>query len=91
MRGQRAERERRLSALGVAVMVAVGERDARVVACERRAGEALRTMTDQEGLTVREAIGWCGPKLTVREAARLRGLWGSQVADDGKAGSTYSS
>jgi hypothetical protein len=44
-----------LSALGVAVMVAVGERDARVVACERRAGEALR-MTDQEGLTVREAV-----------------------------------
>jgi hypothetical protein len=86
MRAQRAERERRLSVLGVAVMVAVGERDARVAACERRAGDALRTMTDREGLTVREAIDWCGPNLTVREAARLRGLGGSQVADDGKAG-----
>jgi hypothetical protein len=68
------------------VMVAVGERDARVAACERRAGEALRTMTDQEGLTMREAISWCGPNLTVREAARLRGLGGSQVADDPKDG-----
>lgn len=86
LRAQRAERERRLSALGVAVMVAIGERDARAVACERRAGEALRTMTDQEGLTVREAIDWCSPNLTVREAARLRGLGASQVANDGMDG-----
>jgi hypothetical protein len=74
LRAQRAERERRLSALGVAVTVAVGERNAAVVAWERRAGEALRTMTDTEGLSLREAVAWCGPDVTARDAARLRDL-----------------
>ena len=43
---------------------------------ERRAGEALRTMTDDEGLSVREAADWCGSGVTVREVTRLRRLAG---------------
>src|SRR5829696_8080113 len=59
-RKERADRERRLEALAVAVLTALGERDALVQDAERRAGQALRTMTDNEGLSVREAVDWCG-------------------------------
>ena len=74
MRQARAEQERRRSALAVTVVTALAERDALVLACEARAGEALRTLTDQEGLSMREAVAWCGgdEQLTVREATRLR-------------------
>ena len=42
---------------------------------ERRAGEALQTMTIDEGLSLREAVEWCGSgTLTVREVSRLRRL-----------------
>ena len=37
-------------------------------------GEALRTMTDDEGLSVREAADWCGSGVTVREVTRPRRL-----------------
>jgi hypothetical protein len=67
----RADRERRLEALVVAVLTALGERDALVRDAERRAGQALRTMTDNEGLSVREAVDWCGSGVTVREITRL--------------------
>jgi len=70
----RAEREKRLENLAVAVLVAVGERDAAVVDAERRAGQALREMTEDEGLSVREAVEWCGDEITTREATRLRRL-----------------
>jgi hypothetical protein len=40
MRKQRAERERRLEGLAVAVLTALGERDAAVRDAERRAGGA---------------------------------------------------
>ena len=60
MRQARAEQERRRSALAVTVVTALAERDALVLACEARAGEALRTLTDQEGLSMREAVAWCG-------------------------------
>jgi len=74
MRQARAEQERRRSALAVTVVTALAERDALVVACEARAGEALRTLTQAEGLTLREAVQWCGgdEQLNVREATRLR-------------------
>ena len=74
MRQARAEQERRRSALAVTVVTALAERDALVQACEARAGEALRTLTGQEGLSLREAVAWCGgdEQLTVREATRLR-------------------
>src|SRR5215218_9441548 len=68
----RAQRERRLDTLAVEVHVALREREAAVAAIERRAGEALRAMTSEEGLTLREAVDWCGAGLTIREAGRLR-------------------
>lgn len=44
----RGEREKRLSELGVQVVVAIAERDAAVAGQERVAGVALRSMTEQE-------------------------------------------
>jgi len=73
-RRERAEREKRLEGLVVRVLVAVRERDAAVVEADRRAGKALRDMTEHEGLSVREAVEWCGGEITLREATRLRRL-----------------
>lgn len=74
MRRRRAEQERRRSALAVAVVTALAERDALVRSCEARAGAALRTLTGAEGLSLREAVEWCGggEQLSAREATRLR-------------------
>ena len=71
LRKERADRERRLEALAVAVLTALGERDALVGDAERRAAQAVRTMTDDEGLSLREAVDWCGSSVTLRELARL--------------------
>jgi len=71
-REQCADRERRLEGLAVNVLTALGERDAAIHDSERRAGEALRIMTEIEGISVREAVDWCGSGLTVREVTRLR-------------------
>ena len=79
LRKERSDRERRLERLGVAVLTALGERDALIRDAERRAGQALRTMTDHEGLSLREAVDWCGSGVTVREIIRLLRL------DDGLA------
>ena len=69
--------------LAVAVLTAPSERDGAVRDTERRAGEALRTMTAEEGLSLREAVEWCGSgALTVREVTRLR-----QLAHDPPGGS----
>jgi hypothetical protein len=73
-RKDRADRERRLEGLAVAVLTALGEGDGAVRDAERRAGEALRTMTGEEGLSVRQAVEWCGRAVTVREVSRLRRL-----------------
>jgi hypothetical protein len=73
-RRDRADRERRLEVLAVEVLTAIGERDGAVWDAERRAGEALRTMTGDEGLSVRAAADWCGNAITSREVARLRRL-----------------
>ena len=51
-RRERADRERRLEALAVAVLTALGERDRAVTDAEMRAGEALRAMSVDEGLSV---------------------------------------
>ena len=75
-RKERADRERRLEALAVAVLTALGERDGAVKDAEKRAGEALRAMSEDEGLSVREAVDWCGTGITVREVTRLRRLAG---------------
>ena len=73
-RKERGDRDRRLEALAVAVLTALGERDGAVKDAERRAGEALRSMSEDEGLSVREAVEWCGTGITVREVTRLRRL-----------------
>src|SRR5664280_742859 len=73
-RRERAEREKRLEDLAVRVLVAIRERDAALADGDRRAGQALCHMTEDEGLSVREAVEWCGDELTTREARRLRRL-----------------
>lgn len=77
-RHERLDREARTIALAEQVMVAIGERDAVVAAAEQRAGVALRQLTYAEGLSLKEAIEWCGATLTTREATRLRRL----IAED---------
>ncbi|HEY5182134.1 MAG TPA: hypothetical protein VIJ07_20585 [Dermatophilaceae bacterium] len=73
-RRERAERDKRLEDLAVRVLVAVRERDAAVVEADRGAGRALREMTEDEGLSVREAVKWCGDEISTREAVRMRRL-----------------
>lgn len=73
-RREREERERRVIDLAERVLVAIGQRDAAVAETEKRAGEALRELTEVEGLSVGEAVEWCGETITVREATRLRRL-----------------
>ena len=86
-RKEREERERRVIDLAERVMVAIGERDAAVAENEKRAGEALRELTEREGLSLGEAVEWCGETVTVREATRLRRLAsGNQADDDRKQG-----
>ena len=76
LRKERADRERQLEALAVAAVTALGERDALVRDAERRVGQTLRTMTEDEGLSVREAVDWCGSGVTAREITRLLRLEG---------------
>ena len=73
LRKERADRERRLEGLAVAVLTALGERDSLVRDAERRAAQALRLMTDQEGLSIRDVVEWRGGAIT-SEATRLRQL-----------------
>jgi hypothetical protein len=75
---QRADPEPRLEALAVAVLTALGERDAAVRDPER-APAARLAMNHDEGF-VREAVEWCGSGVTLRDVTRLRRLadlhWG---------------
>lgn len=86
LRAERAAREKRLGDLAVQVLTAVGERDAAVASAERRAGAALADMTEVEGLTLRQAVDWCGEQINVREAARLRRLVEETESESGEAG-----
>lgn len=83
-RKEREERERRVIDLAERFMVAIGERDAAVAETEKRAGEVLRELTEHEGLSLGEAVEWCGETITVREATRLRRLASEPQADDGR-------
>jgi len=83
-----AEREKRLEELAVRVLVAVRERDAAMADANRRAGEALREMTEDEGLSMREAVEWCGDEITTREATRLRRLVGADGDDQNSTSGT---
>ena len=72
VRAERAAREKRLARAGETVAVELARRDAAVSDHEQRAGEALRTMVQDEGLSVRGALSWCGVEcLTPREALRM--------------------
>ncbi len=81
MRRRREEQERRRSALAVTVVTALAERDAHVAVFEIKAGEALRALTDEEGLSLADAVGWCGDQLSAREATRLRRMAGESLAE----------
>jgi hypothetical protein len=83
-RRERAEREKRLEGLAVLVLVAIRERDAAVVEADRRAGKALRSMTEDEAVSVREAVEWCGDEITAREVTRMRRLAGDAEAREPK-------
>ena len=65
------------------VMVALGERDVAVAAAERKAGASVRQLIETEGLSVSEAVEWCGGTLTLREVTRLRRLVDEQGATEG--------
>src|ERR1035437_2708139 len=80
-RRERAEREKRPEDLAGRGLVAGRERGAAGADADRRAGNALRDMTEDEGLSVREAVEWCGDEITTREATRLR-----RMAEDAGAG-----
>jgi hypothetical protein len=90
-RAERAERQKWLEDLVVRVLVAVRERDAALADADRRVGKALREMTD-EGLSVPEAVEWCGDEITTRgdaAASPRRGRRGRQELDvwyGGRAG-----
>ncbi|WP_338752263.1 hypothetical protein [Janibacter alittae] len=84
MKEERKKKEKRLSGLGVDLMTAMEERDATVARCDAKAGATLRKMTDEEGLSLREALEWCGPDVTRAEAARLRKI-GTNRYGDGEA------
>jgi hypothetical protein len=84
LRKERADRQRRLEALAVAVPTARSER-ALVRDAERQAGQALRTMIDVEGLSLREAVDWCGG-VTVREITLLRPDGGQNGHRDRRVG-----
>ena len=81
-REERAKRERRMTDLAEQVMVAIGQRDEAVAEAERRAGEALGELTDGEGLSLRDAVEWCGQSVNLREAARLRRLANVRPSDE---------
>ena len=84
---EQAKRERRLARWGEAVALALAERDAVVSDCEQRAGRALRSLIEEEGLSTQEALVWCGGgTLTGREVYRLiRGVV-DEDEDEGGAG-----
>lgn len=84
---EQKEQERRRGVLGVQVADALAERDALVKAAEVRAGEALRDLVEDEGLSLREAVAWSGVDLSMREAHRLRRLVQEDKGDEGAGAS----
>ena len=68
-RAQAAERERRLDAATLTLIVALRERDA----LERQAGAAIRAMLT-DGLTLADVVSWTDGETTVKEATRLADL-----------------
>ena len=73
-REERAREEKRLRGQVETVLRALWERDSYVAHQEQVAGAALLAMIRDEGLSLLEAVDWCGGELEVREATRLRRL-----------------
>ncbi len=85
VRQEQAERQRRLARCGETVAVALAERDAVMADCDQRAGRALRSLIEKEGLNTQEALAWCGAdSLTGREVYRL--IRGVVDEDEGGTG-----
>ncbi len=68
-RAQAAERDKRLDAATLTLIVALRERDA----LERQAGTAIKAML-ADGLTLADVATWTDGETTVKEAGRLAGL-----------------
>ena len=68
-RAKTAERDKRIDAAALTLMVALRERDA----IEQRAGASVRAML-LEGLTLADVAVWCDGETTAKEAGRLAGL-----------------
>lgn len=68
-RAKTAERDKRLDAEAINLMVALRERDA----LEQRAGAAIRAMLT-EGLTLADVVTWTDGETTLKEATRLADL-----------------
>lgn len=68
-RAKTAERDKRLDAAALTLIVTLAERDA----LERRAGAAIRAMLT-DGLTLTDVVTWTDGETTLKEATRLAGL-----------------
>lgn len=82
-RAQEKARERRCADLGVAVSVALAQRDEAVEHFELQAGQALDALMG-EGFTVDEAVQWSGVEgLSTKQAQRLRKM-AQEAGPDGQ-------
>ena len=68
-RAQAAERDKRLDAAAINLVVALREREA----LERQAGAAIKVMLT-EGLTLADVVTWTDDQTTLKEATRLADL-----------------
>ena len=68
-RAKAAERDKRLDAAALTLIVTIKERDA----LERRAGAAIKAMLT-EGLTLADVVIWTDGETTLKEATRLADL-----------------
>lgn len=68
-RAKAAERDKRLNAAALTLIVTLAERDA----LERRAGAAIRAMLS-EGLTLPDVVTWTDGETNLEEATRLAEL-----------------
>lgn len=68
-RAEAAERDKRLDAAALTLIVALRERDA----LERQAGTAIQSML-AEGLTLADVVTWTDGETALKEATRLADL-----------------
>ena len=68
-RAKAAERDKRLDAAALTLIVTLKERDA----LERQAGAAIKTML-ADGLTLADVVTWTDGETTLKEATRLADL-----------------